>query len=666
MVSQKRIKERKMKKFSWIFALILALSIGFIGCPTDPTPEKKGGGDDNPSGFVPNPDAVEIPVVFGTSEDETVVKIDKRFGSGEETTMSNIGSVSYTGGAYTYVYGTEENNGYSNAVVRFKVNLGDFRLGDYGGVSFKWKGIDGDVGLSSGNITYTKNLYILGSKEEDDLTAGIGITNDATIKDVVVNTDYFTKEANASSGLDAGAVDVPHVKALAGYPTNQLPAGVTEPYPIATPIVLNKTIRGEIWLGFYFHASGGSYSISDFKLIPAASFTKVDPPAAPVAEPPVPADIPAGFKKIELDLSVANCSDVTDSGAGINSTLPSLTYADGVLTVPFTQNNQRLNVKLSEADKTKYYANSDAKDVYIQIACTIDGTDNEDNFRYHLGIISTGSGWNATNGSGDFPLLKWKGDAGGIAVSATGKGLKQTDAKKDTKAPAADYFIFQYRGQAGATVKISSIALWVPGTPKGPTVDIALTAATLGKNNVTATDITGGVQITTTQGYCWAWSYFKVELPAGKTIADYETLSYTIKSIEVGGLDDGTAWKSGLIFGFDTLAEIEAIIAAGAVEATANTQELDPTKAAGHPGGDIAKAHQLAANGAAATGTQNHGVDYPHDVKLNTKAAPNGLKDESVGLTQTANEFYIVFSWGGSAGMKCELKNVKLIAGVED
>jgi hypothetical protein len=680
-----------MKKFSWIFALLLALSIGFIGCPESAPPAKGGGnqgstgGDD---GFVPNPNVTAISVTFGTGDGQTPVKFAK---VGDDGSDIAVGTVSYEadddlaagGYKYTYAASSVPDTNYGNAIGRFKVDLGEARLGDFGGVSFKWKGISGDVGGDNGsNITYAKNLFILASDTQDDL---IPWKSDGDIRNVVVNTDYYTKEGNESKRLDAGDVDVPKVKGLVGYPANQMPdASVTEPYPIATPFKLNKELSGEVWFSIFFYAGndGGSYSVSDFKFVPFAGFTQIDPPPPPVAEPPVPANIPDGFKKIELDLTVANCSDVSgygDANTGIN-TLPVLSYADGALTAKFTKNLQRVNVKLSNTQKTTYNANPDATDRYIQIDCEIVGTDNESKFRYHVGIISTSSNFNETTGPGDFPLLKWKGDAGGIAVApSTNKGIKLPKAVYGADVavkPTADYFIFQYRDADiadGVTVKIKSITIWVPGKPKGPTVDLssAIAASTIGKNNITVTDITGGVKIVTTQGYQWAWSYFKVTLPSGKTVADYETLSYTIKGITVTpALGDGSGYKGGYIYGFDTLTEIQDILDGKIGETSSGagdgSQEMSSDSGKTTAIADLARAHLLATVGGSATGIAAMDVDSARNVKLNTKAAPNGQGTTSVGLTQTATEFYIIFSCGGSAGYTYELKDVKLVAGIED
>ena len=663
-----------MKKFSWIFALILALSIGFIGCPAGDDDSGEGGGGGGGGGgdnaFVPDANAPVIDVTFGAGSGNTTVYFENAGGTKAGTVTYGGGTV--PAGGYKYEYGTGENTNYGNAIGRFKIDLGDYRLGDYY-ASFKWEGLTGDVGLSGDKnttITYTKNLLLLATDDEDEITPW---KSDGDIKALVANTDFFEK--NPTRDLYDGGADVPKVRSLKAYPDNQLPDGVTEPYEITTQFKLKKELSGEVYLAFYFHSGAGSYQISDFKLIPlgvAPGFVEKNPPAPPVAPPPVPASIPSTFKPISLEISLANCSDA--GTADINATVPAISFAGDALTVPFTQNNQRLNVKLSAADKLAYYGNPDAKDVYVQIDCEIVGTDNENNFRYHLGKIDSGSSWNATNGPGDFPLLQWKGDPGGIAVSTAGKGILQTDANKNDPSKArADYFILQSRSANAVTVKIRSITLWVPKEPKGPTVDLssAIAVAAIGTNNVTVTDITGGIQVVTTQGYQWAWSYFKVTLPEGKTVADYETLSYTIKGITVTPpLGDGGGYKGGYIYGFETLDEIQDIIDGKIGETSEGagdgSQEMSSDASKTTPIADLARAHLLATVGGSATGIANMDTDYPRNIKLNTKAAPNGQTSTSVGLDQDATEFYIIFSCGGSAGYTYELKDVKLVAGLQD
>ncbi|WP_461247102.1 hypothetical protein [Treponema sp. R6D11] len=632
-----------MKKFSWIFALILALSIGFIGCPAADDDDGGGGGGggggpSGPSAFVPNPDATEIAVSFSASNPVSFEKADH----------SVAGSVTYDNGAYTYTYANKdtENANYGNAIGRFKVDLGDFRLGDYGGFSFGWTGISGDVGLSGGpttTITYTKNLFILATDDEDAL---IPYVSDANIKTLVVNTDFYSKTGNAGKDLYDGAIDVPKVRGLAGYPDNQKPDGVTEPYPIATPIKLNKELTGEVWLAFYFHAANdsGSYKISNFKLVPFKDFVQKDPPPPPVAPPPVPADIPDGFVAITLDLG----SYMTTVDQINDVAVPTVTKEANTITVAFTLQNQKINIPLTTEQKTLYYKNLDSKDAYVQIDCEIVGDDNENNFRYMLGVVNTGNNWNATGSPGDFPLLSWKGDPGGIAVSADGQGIKVTDSgKNDNTKARADYFVFQQRSATAVTVKINSIKIWVPPMPKFPTVSIATTD--IKNNGATVTAITNGFRVVTTYGYQSAWIYFRVQLPAGKKLSDSGTLSFTIKGISVTGLSDGGGYKTASIYAFDVEPTYDNI----KLIQKPNSEDPDPAD-----WGQLKNLPTYKIGGG--SGSTEAGIvdmDTAYD-----RAAPIALPDPTD--INDDNDFWIAYQVGGSAGYTYEITNLKLVAGV--
>jgi len=651
-----------MKKFSWILALLLALSLAFVGCPApdDSSTTKKDDNNNNNNNnggeepFVPNENVAAIPVTFGTGAGQTKVLFAKVSDEGADVP---VGTVSYTAdgdlaaGGYKYTYtekAVDENAGYGNAIGRFKVTLPDgVRLGDFGGVSFKWKGISGDVGLSPSNITYTKNLFILATDTQDEL---IPYQNDASIKKNIVNTDYFRREGNSGKEFYAGDVDVPQVKGLAGYPNNQKP-DVTEPYPIATPIAAiaeKQVLTGDVWFAFYFHSEGGSYSVSDFKLVPAKDFVEVKPPAAPVAEPPVPADIPAGFVAIDLDLT----SYMTTADA-VSTTVPSVTVEGKTITVPFTANNQRINIPLSAANKTRYYSNVDTKDAYIQIDCE---TGSEDNFRYHLGIVDTTSNWNATGSLGDFPLLVWKGTPGGVAVNTSGKGIKVTDAGKDKANAAtgattkADYFIFQYRGSTNATVKIKSIKIWVAGEPKGPPVEI-VAADIKGGGTSTVTAITDGASVVNANGYENGWIYFKVTLGTGLKLSDYETLSFTIKSVTPDPAPEGSTdlggYKTASIYAFDDEPTADNIKTAQtgneAQEWYGQLKNLPKNKIGGGASSGVA-------------GIQDADRSY-------NRAAPIAIPADTT-ITDDG-EFWIAYFVGGSKGYTYEITNIKLVAGLK-
>jgi len=380
-----------MKKFSWILALILALSVGFIGCPSGdddgdtPSPQPGPVGPPAEPPFVPNADAPVINITFGEGSTQTQVLFEKAAGS-------TVGEVEYADGGYTYTYGTADAN-YGNAIGRFMVDLGEFRLGDYGGIEFKWKGISGDVGLSPNaeHPEYTKNLFILGSHIEDDITPW---KSDDDVAALIINTDYF-KDGLTGKKLYDGAANVPCVKGQAGYPE---PDYDLEPYTIATPFVLKKTITGEVFLAFYFHSTGGSYSVSDVKLIPAASFVKKDPPAAPspIAPPTDPTEIPDGYATFDLNLNSAVSATSTSSVGGGNATS---TFASGKLTSTFTTTGMRLVFPLTEEQIALLGTGADAQtDIYVKIEGTVktDGDPSGNLFRYSLAQKDAGSAWNST------------------------------------------------------------------------------------------------------------------------------------------------------------------------------------------------------------------------------------------------------------------------------
>jgi hypothetical protein len=516
MAVKKRIKERKMKKFSWIFALILALSIGFIGCP-EPEPAKKGGGpgEDQEPPFVPNEKATEISVTI-TSENTLW---DAKNGDVD-------GAVEFITGGYKYTYSTVEKRGYGNAVVRIQVDLGKdsddtaLKLGDFGGVALKWQGFSGDVGLSPADPTYTKNLFVLASDEEGKVSPYL---DDPDVMDVMVNTKYY--ETNPGAKLYAGAAGVPGVKGKI--------EGETEPYEIATPILRQKELTGSIWLAFYMPAEpdGGVYQITDVKLIPAASFEQKNPPSPPPPpEKTIPeVVIPAGLTAYTLDLS--DCETVgTTSVAGGTATS---TFAGGKLTSVFTKDKgMRVNIGLTTEVIAAINARVNDK-IYVEITGTATG---DGKFRYHIGDASAGSGWNASNGSNNFQY----NEGGNIGVQPLDVILKKplTITAGDQSAKVKHFILQQdpdNDGTGATTLEITAIKIYLIG--------VADKAVTFASGDVTA--IGGTVDATTANDYTFSTtnyghgSTFKVELPAGAKLSDYTRLDLTFE-----GLAGDTGYKN--------------------------------------------------------------------------------------------------------------------------
>jgi len=249
-----------MKRYSWIFALILALTMVFIftGCPeeskttptpTPVTPPPPGPGPTPPG---PGPNGPNLPEVGGDTFKITLVDGDTETVLDGIEALADNGEVEFfedeSGYKYTYADGIK----YSRGAVRFKVTLPDGeKLGDYETITATVTGISGDVGLApEAHPEYTKNLFILASDDEDDLMG----TNkgDSVIKGQVVNTLYF--ESNPDGALYAGEAEVPKVVG----PDSQ---------DIETPILRKKNLTGDVWISFYFHAEDGSYAIQDIKFI---------------------------------------------------------------------------------------------------------------------------------------------------------------------------------------------------------------------------------------------------------------------------------------------------------------------------------------------------------------------------------------------------------------
>jgi hypothetical protein len=501
-----------MKKFSWIFALILALSIGFIGCPTDPVTTKKTDDNNNNSSSGGQ---------FGTGDGQIAVLKDGKNGD----TNIDPGILTYLadGSGFKYTYGQGGNAedkdwNYGNSVLRFKIDLGDnedgdpITLDDYGFVTFDWQA-DGPYKT---DVNDSKKLWLLVSADEADLKPYLNDTKEADdntansygVKRSIVSSTYFDTNTGKKMWDDT---DAPSVNGL-GKVTIQL------------PILKKGMLGGEVWFAIYVHASGGSYTISNFKLGGDPSYVNPGPGQGAPSLPPVPADIPADYVEIALDLSVSNVSDVSgygDADTAIN-TLPVLTAVTpaGVKAEFKAGNNQRLNVKLSTADKAKFNANNKKQDIYVQMDYEINDGAAGDLFRYHVGIISSGDNFNVTDSLADnFSLDK-------IAINASGKGIKLAGTNKATR--AADYFILQHRNDTEITVTIKKISLWV--APVSVVPEKTMTFATgdvvaIGSTTLDSTT-TSGYSYTTT-GYGQA-CYFKVKFADGFTLSDYSGVNFTV------------------------------------------------------------------------------------------------------------------------------------------
>jgi len=413
-----------MKKFSWILALIIALTTAFVfvGCPAaddDDTPPPKG-----------NPTPVEPPYTPDTNAPEKTFT----FASGGATVVgADDAEITYANGGFTYQYGSA---GYQKAVVRFKVDLGTFHLGDYGGISFKWTGISGDVGLSPSGADHTKNIFILASDDSAKLT---GLSSDSAIKEVIVNTDWYDSPRTGNAAeLWYGIAGVPAVK------------GTTPPaaVDVATKFVKNKTLTGEIWIGFYLHSSGGSYSISDVKLVPAASFVEVLPPPPVVdpVEPPVdPDEIPADWQQFDLDLSAAVTATSTTLVTGGNATS---TFTAGKLTSSFTTDGMRLVFPLTAEQIAGVKTASDGIIVKIEGTVKTDGDPSGNLFRYSLAGKDLGGDWASSS----------------LVANSKLEDILFKKLTYPNQNSTPDSFIIQHRNGNAVTLEITKVTIAYDGT----------------------------------------------------------------------------------------------------------------------------------------------------------------------------------------------------------
>jgi hypothetical protein len=420
---QKNYGGYTMKKYSWIFALILALTMAFVftACPSDPDPGPgpgPGPGELPEIPYEPDPDAPEIAVSFGTGPTDTEITV-------------SAGEVTYAAGGYTYTYGSGANTNYGNALTRFSVDLGDFLLADYSGVSFTWTGVSGDAGLSPANPTYTKNLFLLASVNGADLTP---YKSDGAIKELIVNTNYFV--TNPGADIYAGAANVPGVKG-------------TTPVDITMRIERSKALEltGEVWFSFYLHATDGAYTISNFKLIPYdPDFEEVFPPPPTVEPPPVIEEFPEGAVTFDLDLED---NDYTSGVSGADP-VEEIDFADDVLTVTFTKNNERLIIGLTPAQIAMLNTQKNGDKIYVLIEGEVtDGTG--DLFRYHIGDATAGSAWNGTTGSNDVLVPNGYKTLAEIT-------LLELSFNSNRK---FDHFILQHSGTDSVTIEISKITIGV-------------------------------------------------------------------------------------------------------------------------------------------------------------------------------------------------------------
>jgi len=238
-----------MKRYSWILALILALSVGFIGCPAADDDDSGSGGGGGGGGD-------ELPSLAGDGFTVTFVDKLKAETTQDVVVIENPGAtLGYLddNSGYLYTYGTGADMNYGNAIAYFAVDLGSKTLGDYEKVTFKWRAYGGDV-------TSYKRLFLLATGTESEIEPYKG---DSAIMGIC---------ANASGGFNDEGSSAPQMNG-------------TDEQEVTMNIKFRTALTGEVYFAFYVHAISGTYVIKDLKFVEWDSdpiaVTKVDYSASP-------------------------------------------------------------------------------------------------------------------------------------------------------------------------------------------------------------------------------------------------------------------------------------------------------------------------------------------------------------------------------------------------
>jgi len=452
-----RERRETMKKYSWILALILALTMAFVftACPGDPEDETTNKEDPGTDPTKPNPPAEgSFTVKLGTADVTASV------------VGGNNGTLTASGNSYTFTYGTVSDSNYGNAIVRFKVPFGTQKLSAYGKVTIKWKGVEGDI--------ESKNLFLLAAATEAELTPWKG---DPDIRATVVSSlAYHDIKSSYPRWWDATSGGV----AVGGE------GAVTDTVDVELPIKKGGALTGDVWFSVFLNADNRKevdgvkvdpptkYTISDITFV-AGGYVEPDPPQN-LIEPEEPWDdtpdtlyVTPDAEDGEFYIDLNNWKKQETANVGLSTPVRGSTIAADKITIKFTKDAQRINFKLSdeiiEALEADAPSGDDGK---IGVRITIDGevtegADTGDSFRYHIGDITSNGGWNATSGSGDGKLaakLVTFQTYDNLGGKYGGSSTTPTEANPDpTNSP--NYLILQHRNANAVTIEIKSIKIEV-------------------------------------------------------------------------------------------------------------------------------------------------------------------------------------------------------------
>jgi len=538
-----------MKKYSWIFALIMALTMAFVftACSGDDPEDETKKDDETQAG------GGEF-INFGTGAGQTQIVYNRNNGAN----TGNVGTVSYVTNGYKYTYAAASvgDSNYENVVARFKITLpaGEY-LNKYGKVSFTWQasaralGTDpqkgptaDDPGPYASDVSKSKKLYLMATDVADDITPYRSPEDDPenTIKAIIVSSTSFDEDLSVNfwDGNGAGV------------------NGITA-QNIELPILYSKGwFRNDVWIAVYTHVNDpeASFTITNFKLVERAAGDVTEAViadggvnvtgAGPTLDEYVP---PAkeGAKPFDFTVipTIENSSTIGTNEGGLDTVLPTLALVDGKLQITFNDTgssagtNQRLNIKLSD-DDVAALENRNGNGISFEIVGRVveDSATSGDNFRYHIGAPGEGGNWNATNS-----------DYNGKTFAAF-QNFDDTFGANATMPGRLEYFIFSHRNNGNKiTIEIESIRIYT--TP----FKVTFAEGDVKERHGTATLVDKGFTFkNTTDNYERSWAYFKVTFPTDKKLSDYAYFECNFTLID-------TNYKGIFVAAFADEAAIDAI-----------------------------------------------------------------------------------------------------------
>jgi len=492
-----------MKKYSWIVALLLALTLAFFGCPSP------GDDDDDDDDEEPiNPPVLEEKVVLDLAEllqemdagenDPEVIFADPRLAAADDN---------HTQASYEII----DEDGVNKLKVTVTPSWAGFDLTHPGNGFRAGDKIEIKGKLVSPAAQVLLNMNHAGWDPLGNWNPSLN-PGDEFEQEFTLTAADVTKIATASPPAirvrtnQANAVFIIEQIKITGMRPSQI---VALPAPVIT-----ETARGVAWEaveganGYKVYADEAvlatlpstatninlnaqeslevdtEYSITVVALGSAGSSLDSAPSNAIVYTHKLPS-VPTTYQVPEggADFFFVNLNDWETIGA-INATIPDGVLAADKITLTFTEQAQRVNFKLTDAQKT--ILTSAAK-----IDVTIVGTSDPEtsSFRYHIGDALLGSSWNATSGNGEG------------ALSTILSNTLNLDNKTGT---LLDFFILQFERNTSApaetTVEIESIKIAVHIDTVSLAAIAGVTAPVLGATPVTA--ITPTAQYTGT--VAWA------------------------------------------------------------------------------------------------------------------------------------------------------------------